>query len=258
MRMEDRFKDYEAIAGTTLPRHAYTIVRVDGRAFHTYTKGFTEPFSRVLADAIDASAQALCEEISGSIFAYTQSDEISVLFADISPDSQPWFGGNVQKIVSVTSSIVTAVFNRKIDELTLGETKKLAHFDSRVFTVPNQSEATNYFLWRQRDAVRNSISMAARAFLSHNQVQERKVDELRQMLKEQGGFDWDECWTRFRRGGVVRKHEGEGEVTYTDKRTGEEQTIVAARSWWATHPADAFEHSTLSEMLFSPRALEPA
>lgn len=261
MRMEDRFKDYESIMNITLPRRAFTIVRVDGRAFHTYTQRLARPFSRPLATAMDAAAKALCQEISGSVFAYVQSDEISVLFSDRMNDtSQAWFGGSVQKIVSVTASIATAVFNRAMHDLHIEPTRSplsvvpsLAQFDSRVFTVPDREEAVNYFLWRQRDAERNSIMMAARSLYSHNALQNTHTGDLKQKLIDHG-IPWESHEARFRRGGMVVKVSGDREVTFTDKRTNEEQTIVVERSWWENHPADIFGFATLTEKLFSSTA----
>ena len=251
MRMEDRFKDYESIMSITLPRRAFTIVRVDGRAFHTYTQRLARPFSRPFATAMDAAAKALCQEISGSVFAYVQSDEISVLFSDRMNDtSQAWFGGSVQKIVSVTASIATAVFNRAMYDLHVEPTpSKLAQFDSRVFTVPDREEAVNYFLWRQRDAERNSVMMAARALYSHAALQNTHTGDLKQKLIDHG-IPWESHEARFRRGGMVVKTSGDREVTFTHKLTNEEQTIVVERSWWENHPADIFGFATLTEKLF--------
>lgn len=251
--MEKRFKDYEGIAGSTLPRRAYTIVRVDGRAFHTYTQRLARPFSRPLATALDAAAKALCEEISGSLFAYVQSDEISVLFSDrIGEGTQPWFGGDVQKITSVTASLVTGVFNREMHDMHIDG---LAQFDSRVFTVPDSAEAVNYFIWRQHDAMRNSVMMLARHHMSHKALHGLHSTDVRQALKDQHGVDWAVQPKRFRQGGEVFKESAMLPITYTDKRTGEEMHTEAFRSWWENHAAGAFTYGSLALKLFPPIGL---
>ena len=104
----DRMKAHERITKTTLPRRTYTLIRADGRAFHTYLRGADKPFDYVFMDDMAHIAKVLCEEISGAVFAYTQSDEISVLVTDFaSPGTQPWFGGEVQKIVSTVAATAT-------------------------------------------------------------------------------------------------------------------------------------------------------
>ena len=116
--MEDtlgnRMKDfYENITRYKIPRRSFGIIRVDGKAFHTYTKGFERPFSSVITNAMNETAKALLENIQGSILAYAQSDEISILFTDKQrKNSDMWFDGNIQKISSISGSIATATFNQ--------------------------------------------------------------------------------------------------------------------------------------------------
>jgi tRNA(His) guanylyltransferase len=239
----DRMKDYESITRAVLPRKSWVVLRIDGRNFHAWTRGLERPFSMALARAIDSTAAALCEEISGAVLAYTQSDEISVLMHDFTkPGTEPWFGGIVQKIASVSASIATAYFNQ------FSPKSQLAHFDARVFTVPSASEAANYLIWRQRDAVRNSISMAAHAMFSQKQLHGVSSNQMQEMLFVQG-VNWNDYPIRFKRGGQVVKRSGPREVTFIDKHEGCIQTVTAERSWWETQPADHFVHDALVSRL---------
>ena len=168
----DRMKSqYEDRTRFFLPRRTYTIIRVDGKAFHTLTKNFKRPFDRTLMDMMDATAKALCKEIQGSCFAYTQSDEISVLLTDFEKITTcAWFDGNIQKMVSVAAACATMAFNEELMRRGLANNHK-AMFDARVFTIPDAVEVENYFVWRQNDASRNSVQMAARAAYSHKELE---------------------------------------------------------------------------------------
>lgn len=168
----DRIKNnYESRTIYYLPRRTYTIIRVDGKAFHSYTCGCEKPFDYNLMACMDATALGLCKQIEGTVFAYSQSDEISLLVTDFAKiNTEAWFDGNIQKICSVSASIATAEFNKvqienkwKKQSIGLEEILKFAHFDSRVFSIPDPVEVANYFVWRSNDAIRNSISSAARA-----------------------------------------------------------------------------------------------
>lgn len=156
--------NYENRTQTWVPRRTYTIIRIDGKAFHSYTKGLTRPFDNGLSDAMNATALFLCQEIQGAKFGFVQSDEISILMTDFDNiETDVWFGGNVQKIVSVAASLATAKFNAV-------RPGKLAMFDCRVFTIPDPTEVVNYFIWRQKDTIRNSIQAVAQSIYSPKQL----------------------------------------------------------------------------------------
>lgn len=160
----DRMKSYEALTRTSLPRRSFSILRVDGRAFHTWTRGLDRPFDADLADAMDDTARRLTAAVQGAIVGFVESDEISVVYADLGREStQAWFGGEVQKQVSIAAATAAAAFAVACDLRGRLAGKPLATFDARVFTVPDAVEAANYLIWRQRDAERNSVSMAAQA-----------------------------------------------------------------------------------------------
>jgi tRNA(His) 5'-end guanylyltransferase len=152
----DRMKEfYENRTRYMLPRRTFTILRIDGKAFHSYTRGLKRPFDDKLMNDMDETAKFLCKEIQGTKLAYVQSDEISLVLTDFDDlKTDAWYDGNLSKMVSVSASLATAKFN----ELRPG---KLAFFDSRVFTIPYQAEVENYLIWRQNDASRNSVSAVA-------------------------------------------------------------------------------------------------
>jgi tRNA(His) 5'-end guanylyltransferase len=155
-------KAYEAPWRAVMTRRVPVIIRVDGKAFHTFARGCARPFDAGLMSAMDAVAVELCKEIQGAQLAYVQSDEVSVLVHGYRTiQTQPWVNNEVQKMVSLTASVATAAFSDAWAE----RTQSRALFDSRVFLVP-EDEVCNYFIWRQQDATRNSIQMTARAHFS--------------------------------------------------------------------------------------------
>ena len=200
MRMKSSYEDRTRYY---LPRRTYTIVRLDGCHFHTYTRGLNKPFDKGLSDDIDASIIAMLPEMQGAVFAYTQSDEISVLLTDFAtPKTDAWFDGNLQKMCSVASSVMTAEFNQvrlerafktaqglPIDLNSANFIKHLAYFDARVFTIPDRIEVMNYFIWRNQDCSRNSVSMVAQSNFSHKELQGKNTPQMHEML-HQKGVNW--------------------------------------------------------------------
>lgn len=234
--LTERMKTHEDTTRHTLPARAYTILRVDGRAFHSFLRHADKPFDEAVMAAMDATAAALCADIAGAQYAYTQSDEVSVLITDFGKtDTQQWFGGVVQKIVSVAASTATVAFNTEYGEHYDGAN---ATFDARVFTLPTATEVANYFLWRQRDALRNSVSMAARAEFSHRELHGVSTDQARALLRTRG-IDFDTYPAGARHGRLCTRTTREETVTYTDRR-GVEHTTRAPRSRWETAPAPQF------------------
>lgn len=198
-------QDYEDALRLILPRRAYTVIRIDGRGFHTFTRGLERPYSRQLAEALDRAAMSLCGEMIGCRFAYGQSDEYSFLLTDFEKENAPlWFDGSVQKIVSVAASLFTAYFNR-----TFGG-DKIAAFDARVMVISQRAEVEKYFLWRQLDASANSLNMLASAHYAHAELAGKSNTEKHEMLFAKG-VNWAKQATDFKRGRVVRRGvDGEG------------------------------------------------
>lgn len=204
----DRIKSqYEDRTRIMLPRRTYTIIRVDGKAFHSFTKHCEKPFDSYLMKTMDRTAIAMCEAIQGACFAYTQSDEISILLTDFAnPGTNAWFDGNLQKIASIAASLATANFNREYYENTVGnkEMDYMALFDARAFTIPDPIEVENYFIWRQNDASRNSVQMAARAVYSHKELDGKGTPELHEMLYLKG-LNWNDYTSGEKRGRSIVK-----------------------------------------------------
>ncbi|MEV4759311.1 tRNA(His) guanylyltransferase Thg1 family protein [Micromonospora sp. NPDC049559] len=232
--LADRMKRYERVTQTVLPRRTYTLIRVDGRAFHSYLRDADRPYDYQFMADMDVVAQALCAEVSGTVFAYTQSDEISLLVVDFQgANTQPWFGGEVQKIVSTSAAVATAA-------LCARRPGKPATFDARVFTISDPVEVANYFLWRQRDAVRNSITMAAQAQFSHQRLHGVNTRQMQELLWAEKQINWNDYPVGAKRGRVVVKASGEREVTFVHRRTQQPQTVSAMRSWWEVRDAPHF------------------
>jgi tRNA(His) 5'-end guanylyltransferase len=211
---------YEDRTRTKLPRRSYTIIRIDGKAFHTYTKGLERPFDMWLMEDMDATAAYLCKNIQGAKFAYVQSDEISILITDFDDlGTHAWFDNNLQKMASVSASMATAEFNRLrlirkctggdiegyVDAIDLAEFK-MAEFDARAFQIPFIDEVENYFIWRQQDAVRNSISSVAQSLYSPRELNGVKTDQMQEMIFQKG-INWNDYDFRMKRGAVICKVE---------------------------------------------------
>ncbi|MEV4357036.1 tRNA(His) guanylyltransferase Thg1 family protein [Nonomuraea sp. NPDC004186] len=234
----DRMKAYEAATRTILPRRTHCLVRVDGRAFHSFLRDADKPFDEAVMAGMNAVAEALCNEMSGVAFAFTQSDECSVLLTDFeSHGTQPWFGGVVQKIASIAASTATVAFNRAYG---VRHDDAYATFDARVFTIPDPVEVANYFLWRQRDCVRNSITMAAQAKFSHKRLHGVSTGTMQEMLWSEHGINWNDYPAGAKRGRVCVRHTEEQDVTWTERHTGNQMTSRALRSRWLSEAAPHF------------------
>ncbi len=212
LSLGNRMKSYEHVTRHVLTRRTPVILRVDGRAFHTYTRHFKRPFDEELHHAMAMTAEALLCEIQGSKIAYGQSDEISILITDYDKlESEAWFGNNIQKMVSISASVATIAFNNAIGDYMqppgYAGRKPMAQFDSRVFNIPRE-EVNNYFIWRQQDASRNSVQMLARAHFSHKECQNKNVSDLQEMLFHEKEINWNNVAAHFRRGFCISKHEG--------------------------------------------------
>lgn len=190
----DRMKaSYEDRTRVMLPRRTFTILRADGKSFHTLTRGYDKPYDPKIVGAMDAALLALCQEAQGATLGYVQSDELSVLLGDfMTINTDSWFDGNLQKIVSVAASIVTRAFNRHLAED--------AVFDCRAFTIPDAVEVENYFIWRQQDATRNSIQGLSQAHFSAKALHGINNDTAQEMLFRDCGINWNDQPTGDKRG----------------------------------------------------------
>jgi hypothetical protein len=241
----DRIKqDFEDRTRYLLPRRSYFILRVDGRAFSSYTQKCAKPFDRQFMQDMDETAKYLCAEIQGAKMAFVQSDEISIVFTDFdTPETHLMFNGNIQKIVSVTASLAAAKFNQ------LRPDGGLAGFDARVFSVPLRVEVFNTLLWRQIDAMKNSIQMTARHYLGPNKIHGLNVDQLQaELIKIHK--PWTDCPVGFQQGRVIVKETYE--VPAATKMTKKGPITVPAHTrtrWVAQESFDFKDKIKLAEII---------
>jgi tRNA(His) 5'-end guanylyltransferase len=201
--MGDRMKDIENRTRYFLPRRCYTLIRIDGKAFHTYTRGLERPFDDGLRSDMQETTRLLCANIQGAKIGYTQSDEISILltdFDDITTDA--WFDGNLQKIVSVSASMASAYFNNLRGKRQ--EQKDVAVFDSRAWTTADPWEAYNTFWWRQKDCTKNAVQMVARSLASHKECANKNFSELNELIFQKGK-NFNDYPTDCKRGAFIYK-----------------------------------------------------
>ena len=222
-RMKEK---YEMRARSYLTPGVPVAIRIDGKAFHTFTRGFKKPFDRVLMTSMQKTMQYLCQNIQGCVFGYTQSDEITLILIDYQNiDTDCWFGYQVQKVCSVAASMATMAFNKFFTknvnyfEMThehddtineycttlVNAAEKGAMFDARCFNIPKE-EVANLIYWRQLDATRNSIQMVAQANFPHKELQGRTCNMLQDKLFLEKGINWNSYPVDCKRGAAcIRK-----------------------------------------------------
>ena len=225
----DRMKNnYENITRYYLTRRMPVIIRVDGRSFHTFTKGFKKPFDDILVKTMQDTMKYLCENIQGCVLGYTQSDEISLVLTDYAElTTDAWFGNNLQKMCSISASMATLAFNKAFTRNISKQSKRFyteyleekdasyietleiamnkgAMFDSRVFTIPKE-EVCNALIWRQQDATRNSIQSVGQANFSQKELHGKSCNNIQDMLMTQKGINWNDYSTTLKRGSCCIK-----------------------------------------------------
>lgn len=224
-----RMKGYESVSKTRLVSRMPVIIRLDGRSFHTFTRGFKKPFDEVLIKSMQDTMKYLCENIQDCVLGYHQSDEITLALVDYKKlNSSSWFDNEVQKICSISASMATMAFNKffksnvekmiseyncslvpqcmeiqmKRDEyhrILLKAVSKGAMFDARCFNIPKE-EVTNNIYWRQLDATRNSIQMVGQANFSQKELHGKSCNKIQDMLFTQKGINWNNFPTYQKRG----------------------------------------------------------
>lgn len=240
----DRMKAYEAAESERRLLPLCPIyARIDGRCFSSFTRGMDRPFDPVMTEAMIATASELVEQTHARI-GYTQSDEISLVWLADSYKSEVFFGGKVQKMVSVLAALATAAFTRAILAGPYADrVLRLPHFDARVFSLPNKTEAANAVLWREMDATKNAVSMAARSVYSAKQLHGKKSAEMQEMLFAKG-INFNDYPAFFKRGTFLRR------VTRERELTGAE--IAAIPEAHRPAPGQTFARSSV-ERLEMPR-----
>lgn len=207
--LESRMRTYEAVAKGRLTRRTPIIIRLDGKAFHSFTRGFERPFDSLFRKTMNETMRSLCESIQGCVLGYTQSDEISLVLVDYQTlTSDAWFDNEIQKMCSIAASMATLAFNdlwRRNVELAGSENpvyaKRIntAMFDARVFNLPKE-EVLNYLVYRQQDATRNSIQSAGQAYFSRKELLRKTNDVIQDMLFTQKGVNWNNYPAAYKRG----------------------------------------------------------
>lgn len=210
----DRMKAYEDRATIKLLPLIPTLIRVDGRAFHTFTKGLTRPFDERLRSCMVETMKKLVEETNARC-GYTQSDEITLLLHSDEPKSKIWFDGKHSKMVSGTAALATLVFYQQVQKHLPDYAEKCPTFDSRCWQVPTKEEAVNNFLWREADATRNSINMTAHANFKQSELN-GKNNAAKQDLLNSVGINWNDYPAEFKRGIYCQR------LSFEQKFTAEE------------------------------------
>jgi len=191
----DRIKRYEKTFSYIAVKRMPLMIRVDGRAFHTFTRNFKKPFDTDFISAMVKSAQYVAENIQGFKVAYIQSDEVTFCITDYdSLESEGWFNYELSKIISISASMMSVAFNKFFP------TDKMPVFDSRAFTIPKE-DVVNAFLWRAKDWERNSLQMYCRSFFSHKQLHKKKKEDMHNMLHEKG-YNWSTDLTNQEKNGT--------------------------------------------------------
>ena len=203
MKLDERMKKYEYVTRHYLMTRTPVIVRIDGKAFHTFTKGMKKPFDHIFMESIQDTMKYLCENVQGCVLGYCQSDEISLVLVDYENlESCAWFDNNISKIISITSSMASVYFNQQFylnlvdykiknreskdrdveyENRLLTKISSLPIFDSRAFNLPKE-EVNNYFVWRQQDAIKNAIQMIGRAYFTHKELENKNGKDIVDML----------------------------------------------------------------------------
>jgi tRNA(His) 5'-end guanylyltransferase len=246
---------YEQIPKTKLMRRCPVAIRIDGKAFHTFTRGFQKPFDEVLIKSMQETMKYLCENIQGCVLGYTQSDEITLILIDYKKlTSSAWFDYEVQKICSITASMATMAFNKfffenskrymdkygypketmiKYGDKMLTYVKavnKGAMFDARCFNIPKE-EVTNLIYWRQLDASRNSIQMVGQTNFSHKELQNKSCNDIQDMLMTQKGINWNDLPTYQKRGSCcVKMYQT---VNGVFESHAEDELVENGRTYWS-------------------------
>lgn len=251
----NRMKGYEAISKNFLARKTPVIIRVDGRAFHFFTRGLDKPFDKDFIKSMQETMKYLCENIQGCVLGYTQSDEITLVLCDYQTyETDAWFGYNVQKLVSISASMATLAFNREIekrayetmgklckaelnDEIDLYEKRynllieKLnngALFDSRAFSL-SKEEVCNCLIWRQQDATRNSIQAVGQANFSQKELHKLSCNQIQNKLFSEKGINWNDFSMPEKRGSCCIKTCGKWEIDYSIPIFSEDRDYINSR-----------------------------
>lgn len=236
-----RAKTYQKEYDYRLPTKSYTILQLDGRAFHTFTKGMVSPFDDRLIENMNIVATAVLEEVTNAKFAYVQSDEINIFVSDFDTETtQAYFANRIQKVTSISSSLASALMSRLYPE------KPLALFDARFFAVPDKHAAEEFFLWRQVDAIKNSIQSVGQSVFSDKELFQKKGPDIKEMLQKAGN-PWEDFSLEKKQGRIIKREQKSSTVTYVNKKTQKTHTINAISNPWVVSAAPSFSETGFLE-----------
>ena len=251
--LANRMKEYEKRNQYYLQKRTPVAIRVDGRSFHTFTRGFKRPFDYIFMKSMQETAKYMCENMGNAKFAYVQSDEITIILTDYDTlETDCWFNYRTDKLCSISASMATMAFNKYFEENVTNEVleykmvphcveiqqeikeyhntliaalDKGAMFDARCFNIPKE-EVTNLIYWRQLDASRNSIQMVGQANFSHNELQNKSCNDIQDMLMLQKNINWNDFPTYQKRGSCVVKSDEKETITEDNKMTIRSKWII--------------------------------
>lgn len=257
----DRMKEYEGVPRTRLIPKVPVMIRLDGKAFHTFTRGMLRPYHRPFHECMWTAARYLCEHIQGCQLAYVQSDEITLLLLDtMSLEAEGWFGYEVQKMASIAAAMCTAAFNAALFHLSEDDEPVMAAFDARVWNVPKE-EVVNAFIWRQQDATRNAIQMLGQAHFSHKELHGVSCAQIQEKLFQEKQVNFNDMPVPQKRGVCIVKEYyertvGVGVLVSPGGRpfVGPTTTVVKRSRWHADENIPIFTQDRLYiEQYLAPR-----
>lgn len=200
----DRCKAYEqAEAGHSAMRCLPLLARLDGRAFHTFTRGLRRPYDEAMSRSMIETARQLVGKTHAAV-GYTQSDEITLAWHQPGEHSQLMFNGRFQKLASVLAGLASVAFYKEIAQRLPSKAGELPHFDCRVWQVPTIRDAIDVFIWREDDATKNSIAMAAQSVCSHKELHGKHTGDMQEMLHDKG-INWNDYPAFFKRGTYLQR-----------------------------------------------------
>lgn len=200
----DQIKAFEAReTSRRLMKGLPVVARLDGKAFHTFTRGLKKPYDDRLSSSMMETTKYLVDK-TNALIGYTQSDEITLVWDFPAGGSEFMYDGKLFKLLSLLSAMATAKFNSLIAKNIPEKAELLPVFDARVFQMPNKELAALALVWRELDASKNSVSMAASAYYSHKVLQGKNNAEKQELLFQKG-INWNDYPSFFKRGSYFRK-----------------------------------------------------
>lgn len=239
----DKMRKMQMSSNSALPAESLAILQLDGKAFRTWTKGLDFPYDNRFVEAMDKVARILAKKISGVQFAYVQSDEINFFVTDLKNlQSEPYYGNRIQKVVSTTAGLASAILTREFPE------KDYAVFDGRFFNVPDMEAAEDWFVFRQSDAMKNSVRQVAHSRFFHKELLGKNTLDVKNMLIEVN-HPWEDYPEGVKLGRIVEKKFEPKTREFLHKDTKTIETVDYLKSTWVATPAEEFKGHQMFQTL---------